>query len=165
VRVIGIDPGVAVTGYAVVERVGSRTRALDVGIVRTRPGAQAQRLLELEDGIDKVLVRHRPDAAAVERVFFNANVRTAMAVGQASGVALAAAARREIEVVDYTPLEVKLSVVGYGAATKHQVQTMVARLLGLARAPAPPDAADACALAICHLSRGALRDAVDRALA
>lgn len=164
-RVVGIDPGVAVTGYAVIERVASRSRAVDIGVIRTRPRPQAQRLAELGNGIDALLARHEPEAAAVERVFFNANVRTAMAVGQASGVALATAARRGIEVADYTPLEVKLSVVGYGAATKHQVQTMVARLLGLARPPAPPDAADACALAICHLSRGALRDAVGRALA
>jgi crossover junction endodeoxyribonuclease RuvC len=101
-----------------------------------------------------VLARSGADVAAVERLFFNANARTVMAVGQAAGIALACAAERGLEVHDYTPLEVKLSVVGFGGATKPQVQSMVAALLALESAPRPADAADALALAICHLWRG-----------
>ena len=163
-RVIGIDPGIATTGFAVVERSGSHPRARALGVVRTGPRAPyAVRLAELQARLADVLAAHEPDVAAVERLFFNANVKTAMAVGQASGVALAAAAEAGMEVVDYTPLAVKQSVVGFGGASKQQVQAMVARLLGLDQPPSPPDAADAAALALCHLNRAGLARALARA--
>ena len=163
-RVLGIDPGVAVMGYGVVERVDGKLRAVTFGVIRT-PGDDtlARRLMSLRCGLVEIMRAHAVDVAAVERLFFTTNVKTAMAVGQASGVALATAAEAGLEVADYTPNEVKQSVVGYGGATKSQVQTMIAALLGLDEPPRPPDAADACALAICHLNRSGLRAAITRA--
>ena len=164
-RVLGVDPGVARTGYAVVERQNGRFAASCLGVVTTSPGeSQALRLARLQVSLADIIANHRPDVAAVERLFFNSNAKTAMAVGQASGVVLATLADRGVEVTDYTPLEVKQSVVGYGGATKTQVQAMVAALLGLERAPKPADAADACALAICHLNRAGLRRAIESAI-
>ena len=166
VRVLGIDPGVATMGYAVVDRSGSKLAPVTFGVVRTPAReAQARRLVMLRDALVTIISDHRPDVAAVERLFFTTNVKTAMAVGQASGVALATAAEAGLDVTDYTPNEVKQSVCGYGGAVKAQVQAMVAALLGLAEPPRPPDAADACALAICHLNRAGLTSAIKRKLA
>ena len=165
-RAIGIDPGVATTGYAVVERRQSRLVPVAVGVVRTLSGRpQAERLASLRAQLASLIDRHRPEVAVVERLFFNANVRTAMAVGQASGAVLVAVADAGVEVVDYTPSEVKLSVTGAGNAAKRQVGRMVARLLGMGSPPSPADAADACALAICHLHRAGLRRALEGATA
>jgi crossover junction endodeoxyribonuclease RuvC len=165
VRVLGIDPGVAAMGYGVVERADGKIRLVTFGVIRTPAGeTQARRLMALRSGLVEIAREHAPDVAAVERLFFTTNVKTAMAVGQASGVALATVAEAGLEVTDYTPNEVKQSVVGYGSATKTQVQTMVAALLGLGEPPRPPDAADACALAICHLNRSGLRAAIGRAM-
>ncbi|MDQ3986529.1 MAG: crossover junction endodeoxyribonuclease RuvC, partial [Actinomycetota bacterium] len=122
-----------------------------------------KRLAALRARLAEILDEYRPEIAAVERLFFNVNVKTAMAVGQASGVALATAAELGVPVVNYTPLEVKQSVAGFGAATKNQVGAMVGALLGLADPPKPPDAADACALAICHINRSGLERAVEAA--
>jgi crossover junction endodeoxyribonuclease RuvC len=164
VRVLGIDPGFATTGYGVVERVAGSLRPVALGAVRTPASLpQAGRLAFLRAAIAEVLDATRPDVVAIERLFFNSNVRTAMSVGQASGVALCTAAEAGLDVVDYTPPEVKQSVVGVGNASKHQVQTMVAALLKLDAVPKPPDAADACALAICHLNRNGLSRAIARA--
>jgi crossover junction endodeoxyribonuclease RuvC len=161
---MGIDPGLRTTGFAVVEPGATRPRALAAGAVTTSArAAQAPRLARLRHELAGLLDAYEPDVVAVERVFFNANVRTAMSVGQAAGVALATAAESGVEVVHYTPTEVKLTVAGVGSAPKQQVQAMVARMLGLARAPAPADAADACALALCHLARVRLDTAVARA--
>lgn len=161
VRVIGIDPGVATTGYGVVERTGSRLVPVAVGVIRTEPHLpQAFRLARLRAALAEVLAEHRPEVASIERLFFNSNVRTAMAVGQASGVALSTLAEADIDVFDYTPSEVKQAVVGVGSAAKRQVQAMVAALLGLASGPKPADAADACALAICHINRSGLTRAL-----
>jgi crossover junction endodeoxyribonuclease RuvC len=163
-RVIGIDPGVATTGYGIVDKRGSGLTAVAAGAVRTHAGTPAaERLLQLRRAVAALLVEHRPDMFVIERLFFNANVRTAMAVGQAAGVALLCAAEAGLETCHYTPLEVKLSVVGVGRASKAQVQTMVAALLKLPTVPQPADAADACALAICHLNRSGLASAVARA--
>lgn len=163
-RVLGIDPGFATTGYGVVERVSGSLRPVALGAVRTPVSLpQAERLAFLRAALLDVLNRTTPDVVAIERLFFNSNVRTAMSVGQASGVALATAAEAGLQVVDYTPPEVKQSVVGVGNASKHQVQTMVAALLKLDAIPKPPDAADACALAICHLNRSGLSRAIARA--
>ena len=165
-RVLGIDPGFATTGYGVVERVAGSLRAVALGAVRTPSSLpQARRLAYLRSALADILAETRPDVLAIERLFFNANVRTAMSVGQASGVALATAAEAGLEVFDYTPPEVKQSVVGVGNADKHQVQVMVAALLKLDAIPKPPDAADACALAICHLNRSGLSRAIARSKA
>jgi crossover junction endodeoxyribonuclease RuvC len=163
-RVLGIDPGIATTGYGVVERDGGSFTAQAYGVITTSAGMpQAARLVRIRTALDELIATHRPDVVAVERLFFNSNVKTAMAVGQASGVALACAAGAGLEVFDYTPLEVKQSVAGVGNAPKKQVQAMVAALLNLEAPPKPADAADACALAICHLNRSGLRRAIDAA--
>lgn len=161
-RVVGLDPGISTTGYAAVERgANGDLVALDFGVWRTDPRlAQSLRLADLAGSVAVFLAKWQPEAAAVERLFFNSNVRTAMAVGQASGVLLAEAARAGVEVFDYTPPNVKLSVAGFGGADKKQVQSMVVALLHLDAPPTPPDAADACALAICHLNSGGLRRAI-----
>ena len=165
-RVLGIDPGFATTGYGVVERVAGVLRAVSFGAVRTPASLPpAGRLAYLRNALAEILAETHPGVVAIERLFFNSNVRTAMSVGQASGVALATAAEAGLEVVDYTPPEVKQSVVGVGNASKHQVQTMVAALLKLDTVPKPADAADACALAICHLNRSGLARAITSARA
>jgi crossover junction endodeoxyribonuclease RuvC len=164
VRVIGIDPGLTRTGYGVVERSSGGLVALGFGVVRTaRDRPPAERLADLGAEIVAVIGEFRPEVAAVERLFFNSNVKTAMSVGQASGVVLASAARAGLDVATYTPTEVKHSVVGFGSATKDQIGSMVSALLRLTEAPTPPDAADACALAICHLNRSGLARAISRA--
>lgn len=161
--VVGVDPGFVTTGFAAVSRTSGRPTVHEWGAIKTPAQAtHAARLAHLYDAIAHLLATHRPDAIAIERVFFNANVRTAMAVGQASGAALAAVAHAGIDVVEYTPNEVKQAVAGVGNAPKKQVQAMVGQILGLPEPPEPADAADACALAICHLSRARLVDAVAR---
>lgn len=163
-RVLGIDPGLATMGYGVVERVEGSLRPCALGVVRTSSSAPAAvRLASLRRDLIEILDTYRPDVVSVERLFFNANVKTAMAVGQASGVILASAAERGLTVFDYTPPEVKSSVVGVGDASKKQVQMMVTSILNLKEVPRFADAADACALAICHLNRSRLRQAVEAA--
>jgi crossover junction endodeoxyribonuclease RuvC len=159
--VLGIDPGTADTGYGVVESAGSRLRALDAGVIQTRPGAPLERrLTDIHEAVGAVLDRHQPDAMAVEELYFGANVRTAFAVGQARGVVLLAAGQRGIPSRSYTPQQVKSAVCGQGRAAKEQVGRMVARLLGLTEAPGPDHAADALAVAICELNRAPLARAV-----
>ena len=156
-RVLGIDPGLTRCGVGVVEVDAQRRASLvDVQVIRTAPDLALElRLLALGRGLEALIDEHRPDAMAIERVFAQQNVRSVMGVAQVSGLALRAAAEREIPVTLHTPSEVKAAVTGYGSADKKQVGTMVARLLGLAEAPRPADAADALALAICHAWRGA----------
>jgi crossover junction endodeoxyribonuclease RuvC len=164
-RVLGIDPGLSTTGFGAVERSGGRLLAVGFGVIRTDPRAPySARLKELREALAEVIARYEPAAVALERLFFNSNVKTAMSVGQASGIALLAAAEAGLDVADYTPSQVKSSVVGVGNATKKQVQSMVASLLRLSRAPERADAADACALAICHLNSHGYRTAVARAV-
>lgn len=148
--VLGIDPGTAMTGYGLVERTGSRLRAVDYGCLETPAGMPLpERLLLIQDGLIDLVESHRPDLVAVERLFFNKNVQTAFAVGQARGVALLTAARYGLPVYEYGPHEVKLAVTGHGRAEKIQVQRMVQVVLGMATLPRPDDAADALAIAIC----------------
>jgi crossover junction endodeoxyribonuclease RuvC len=156
VRVLGVDPGLTRCGLGVVEGdPGRPLHMVAVGHVRTAPDADiAHRLLTLEATIDAWVELHHPDVVAVERVFAQHNVRTVMGTAQASGVAILAAARRGIPVVLHTPSEVKAAVTGSGRADKAQVTAMVTRLLRLTEAPRPADAADALALAICHVWRG-----------
>jgi crossover junction endodeoxyribonuclease RuvC len=151
VRVLGIDPGLGRCGWAVVERAASGTTALGYGTVATRGEAVAPRLAELAGRLRAVVARYQPDALAIERLFVNANVRTAMTVGQASGVALLVAAEQGLPVAAYTPSQVKRAVTGTGAAPKAQIGYMVRALLKLDRVPTPADTADALAVALCHL--------------
>jgi crossover junction endodeoxyribonuclease RuvC len=163
--VLGIDPGLSCCGYGAVRRHERALTAVACGVLRTEPTAPLpDRLATLEAELDVFLRELRPCALAVERVLFQANVRTAISVGQASGIALAVAARAGVPVTHYSPNEVKLAVAGDGGAAKAQVQDMTRRLLRLAEAP-PPDAADALALAVCHLWRAPLRERVSRAVA
>lgn len=151
--VLGIDPGLSRCGYGGVEQLAGRQRAVTAGVVTTdRDLPLPQRLATLRHELRELVVEHRPDVVVVERVFFQTNVRTAMSVGQASGVALLTASEAGCEIAEYSSNEVKLAVTGYGAATKAQVQQMVATLLGLQSIPRPADAADALALALCHLA-------------
>jgi crossover junction endodeoxyribonuclease RuvC len=163
VFVLGIDPGLSRCGYACLEwrERGRVVRAAALGVLTT-PAADPlpTRLAALRAELGVLMRDLAPDVVAVERVFFQVNVRTAMGVGQASGLALAEAAARGCEVVQYTPNEVKEAVTGYGAATKEQVQKMVQARLGLGAAPRPADAADAAALALCHLALAPFRDRV-----
>ncbi|MBM3683696.1 MAG: crossover junction endodeoxyribonuclease RuvC [Actinobacteria bacterium] len=158
--VIGVDPGVSRCGYAVVERMGARTRAVAIGVLTTPPSDPLpRRLADLQTDLAALLDEFAPGVLAIERVLFQANVRTAMSVGQASGIAMAEAARRGIDVVEYSPNQVKGAVTGYGAADKQQVQRMVQTILGLAEVPRPADAADAAAVALCHLAHAPLAGA------
>ncbi|MBW3595519.1 MAG: crossover junction endodeoxyribonuclease RuvC [Actinobacteria bacterium] len=163
-RVLGVDPGYATTGYAVIERARGGLAPVAIGTIRTSgTDGRPERLAFLRSELLQVIAEHAPAAVALERLFFTVNARTAMAVGQASGVAMATAGEAGLEVTEYTPTEVKQSVTGTGTAPKHQVQAMIAALLHLAEIPKPPDAADACALAICHLNRSGLSKALARA--
>jgi crossover junction endodeoxyribonuclease RuvC len=153
VFVLGIDPGLSRCGYGCVADEAGHQRAVAAGVITTdRELPLPQRLATLRADLAELVAEHRPDVVVVERVFFQTNVRTAMSVGQASGVALLTASEAGCTIAEYTSNEVKLAVTGYGAATKAQVQQMVASLLGLAEVPRPPDAADALALALCHLA-------------
>lgn len=159
--VLGIDPGTASTGYGLVFAEGSRLAAVRAGVISTRPGiALERRLADIHVRVGELLDEHRPAALAVEELYFGANVRTALAVGQARGVVLLAAGQRGIPVRSYTPQQVKGAVCGSGSAAKDQVGRMVARLLALDAVPTPDHAADALAVAICDLNRAPLASAV-----
>lgn len=151
--VIGIDPGTATTGYGLVrENQDGSLTAVDYGAILTPADLPMPlRLLELYKKIKEILFLHHPESGAVEKLFFQRNVSTAISVGQGRGVALLALAESGIDVMEYTPLEVKQAVVGYGKAEKGQVQAMVKAILNLDEIPTPDDAADALAIAICHL--------------
>lgn len=150
-RIIGIDPGFAITGYGVIEYSGNKFLIIDVGVITTEASLElSDRLLSLSNSLDVLITKHKPEAMAVEELFFNTNVKTAIKVGHGRGVALLAAAKADIKVFEYTPLQVKQAVVGYGRAKKEQIQQMVKVLLNLEKIPKPDDAADALAVAICH---------------
>lgn len=163
--VLGIDPGTADTGYGVVQSAGASLRALDSGVIQTRAGVPLERrLAHIHGRVAELLGRHRPDAVAVEELYFGTNARTAFAVGQARGVVLLAAGQHQTPTRSYTPQQVKGAVCGHGRAGKEQVSRMVARLLGLPAPPTPDHAADALAVAICELNRGPLTEALAAAL-
>src|SRR5437660_691314 len=159
--VLGIDPGTADTGYGVVHGAGSRLRALDGGVIHTSSRlAPELRLAEIHARVAELLDHHRPEAIAVEQLYFGANARTAFAVGQARGVILLAGGQRGLPARSYTPQQVKGAVCGHGSASKEQVARMVARLLALAEPPGSDHTADALAVAICDLNRVPLMKAV-----
>ncbi|MEH0543163.1 crossover junction endodeoxyribonuclease RuvC [Streptomyces sp. B21-105] len=166
-RVLGVDPGLTRCGVGVVEGVAGRPLTmLGVGVVRTSADAElGQRLVAVEQGIEAWLDEHRPEYVAVERVFSQHNVRTVMGTAQASAVAMLCAARRGIPVALHTPSEVKAAVTGSGRADKAQVGAMVTRLLRLDAPPKPADAADALALAICHIWRAPAQNRLQQAIA
>ena len=166
-RVLGVDPGLTRCGLGIVEGgLGQPLRMVAVGVVRTpTTDAPQERLLALQTEIDLWLARHAPDAVAVERVFAKANIKGIMGTAQASAVPMLAAARLGLPLAMHTPTEVKAAVTGNGRADKAQVTAMVTRILGLAVAPKPADAADALALAICHVWRGGAQDRLQRAVA
>ena len=156
--VLGIDPGLTRCGYAVLHSQGNAVRPLSLGVIRTPADmALPNRLAELQRELKSLLVEFAPQAVAVEQVFFQTNVRTAMSVGQASGLALAEAAAFGCDVMQFTPNQVKDSVAGWGGADKAQVQKMVQARLGLSTPPKPADAADAAALALCYLAAAPMR--------
>jgi crossover junction endodeoxyribonuclease RuvC len=160
--VLGIDPGLSRCGYGVVSRNGSGALEATAGgvVITDRALSLPERLRLLYGELRALVADVGPDAVVVERVFFQTNARTAMATGQAGGLALVAAAESGCDVVQYTANEVKMAVVGFGGATKEQVQRMVAAQLGMPRPPRPADVADALALALCHLTSLPLRRAV-----
>jgi crossover junction endodeoxyribonuclease RuvC len=151
--VVGVDPGTAITGYGVVGQTeGGEFELLACGVIRTLPDQSVeQRLLELFDDFVALIQEFAPDELAIEKLFFGRNVTTAIAVGQARGVILLAAAQRGLSVAQYTPAEVKQAITGYGNADKRQIQEMVQRTLDLPLLPQPDDAADGVAVALCHL--------------
>jgi crossover junction endodeoxyribonuclease RuvC len=157
-RVLGVDPGTATTGYGVVEEAEEGLRALAYGVVTTSAGQPLpERLQTIYRELARLVREWEPDAAAVEELYFSVNVRTAMSVGQARGVVLLALADAGLTVAEYSPLAVKQALTGYGRADKRQMQGMVRMLLGLPEVPRPDDAADALAVAVCHLHSARMR--------
>ncbi len=160
-RILGIDPGVAITGYGVVEESGSVYRYIASGCIRTASDLKPEiRLLSIFEQINELVEEYKPQALVVEKIFFSKNVRTAFQVGEARGVILLIAAVSGLALFEYTPLQVKQAVAGYGNAEKAQVQKMVQLLLKLEKQPAVDDEADAMAVALCHLQNRRFQDAV-----
>ena len=158
---VGIDPGTAITGYGLVRDDQDELSLVTYGVIETPAGIPLhERLLLLYQELTEVLVLHCPQSGAVEKLFFQRNVRTAMSVGQARGVAMLALAQAGLPVAEYSPMEVKQAVAGYGGADKNQVQQMVRALLNLEDIPRPDDAADALAVAICHLHSARFRQMI-----
>ena len=150
-RILGIDPGIAIVGYGVVDKEGNSYKTVAYDAVTTRAHTPLGERLELVyKGIDEIIKMYRPDAMSIEELFFNNNAKTAIAVGQARGVILLAAVHNSVPVFEYTPLQVKQALTGYGRASKGQIQQMMKSILGLSSVPKPDDVADALAIAVCH---------------
>lgn len=158
--ILGIDPGIADTGYGVIKEEGVKLDCLVYGSIKTKAGADLITRLEvLYEELDKVVKKYKPGLAAIEQLFFNKNVRTALLIGQARGVVLLTLKQNKLPIIEFTPLQVKQAVAAYGRASKRQVQKMVKLILNLNELPRPDDAADALAVAICALnSRLCLRN-------
>jgi crossover junction endodeoxyribonuclease RuvC len=156
--ILGIDPGLAIVGWGVIEYSGSRFRVLGYGAIETPAGVSLEeRLLMIHKGVKQLIETYRPEQMAVEELFFNTNITTGIKVAEARGVILMTAHSMGVKLFEYTPLQVKQAVVGYGRAEKKQVITMVTMFLGLSAPPKPDDTADALAIAICHAHTGASR--------
>ena len=156
--ILGIDPGLAIVGWGVVEYSGSRFRTLGYGSIETPAGMKTEERLSLIfDGIQKLIETYHPEHIAVEELFFNTNITTGIRVAEARGVIIMCAYRMGVKVFEYTPLQVKQAVVGYGRAEKKQVISMVTMFLGLPKPPKPDDTADALAIAVCHAHSGSSR--------
>lgn len=151
IRILGIDPGYAIVGFGVLDYDGVKFTPVEYGAVLTEAGQPfPERLRAIHEDIEFIFDKFRPHSMAIERLYFTSNQKTAIDVAQARGVTVLSAARRNVPVFEYTPLQVKMSVVGYGKAEKRQVMEMTQRILNLAQIPKPDDAADALAIAICH---------------
>ena len=149
--ILGIDPGYAIVGYGVIEYKNNHFTVIDYGAILTDAGTPFNiRLEKIYDGLCNIIVRHKPEAMAIEKLFYNNNAKTVIDVSQARGVIMLAAQKNTVPAFEYTPLQVKQSVVGYGRAEKKQVQEMTRRILALEKVPKPDDTADALAMAICH---------------
>jgi len=158
-KILGIDPGIAIVGYSIIECKGNNYKALEYGCITTDSKMESpDRLKIVYDEILNIIDDHKPDDLAIEELFFNKNVKTAIMVGQARGVEILAAKNKGLEIFEYTPLQIKQAVVGYGRAEKQQVQEMVKMLLNLKELPKPDDVADALAVAICHGSSLKFKD-------
>ena len=150
-KILGIDPGYAILGYGVVEKTGNKFKVCDYGAITTDAGTpMTERLEHLYNSLREIIQEHRPDVASIEELFFNTNAKTAILVGQARGVAILACVKGGLEIEEYTPLQIKQALVGYGRADKKQMQAMVKAILNLETVPKPDDTADALAAAICH---------------
>lgn len=156
-RILGIDPGIAIVGFGFVDKLGSRIVPVQYGAIQTEAHTEtAQRLQIVYESTIELIDKYKPDAMGIEKLFFNRNVTTALTVGEARGVILLAAKQRGLQIGEYTPLQVKQAIVGYGKAEKKQVQEMVKLFLKLSAVPKPDDVADALAVAICHAHSSAL---------
>ncbi len=162
-RIIGIDPGIAITGYGVIDKNANNYRPVGYGMVTTQAGLDTyKRLVRIYNDLMQIFQQYKPECAVVEELFFNKNTKTAMIIGQARGVAILAAANAGLDIHEYTPLQIKQAVVGYGRAEKKQVQIMVKLLLALDEIPKPDDVADALAVALCHGSSCKMQSILDR---
>lgn len=158
-RIIGIDPGIAIVGFGIVEKQGSKLVPIQYGCIKTEAHTpEPLRLKQIYDAMTSLLTKYQPQVMAVEKLYFNRNVTTAFSVGQARGVIVLTAEEAAIPVFEYTPLQVKQAVVGYGQAEKRQIQEMVKLLLGLAKPPKPDDVADALGIAITHAHSSQLQN-------
>jgi crossover junction endodeoxyribonuclease RuvC len=164
-RILGIDPGIAIVGFGFIDKQGSKLVPVQYGSIQTEAHTDpAVRLMELYDAALHLIDKYKPDAMAIEKLFFNRNVTTALTVGQARGVLLLAAVQRGLAIAEYTPLQVKQAIVGYGKAEKKQVQEMVRLFLRLSAVPKPDDVADALAIAICHAHSAVLQQKLNGAM-
>ena len=150
-RILGIDPGIAIVGYGVVDKVGNQYKTVAYDAVTTKAHTPLEdRLEKVYNGVCEIIKEYKPDAMSIEELFFNNNAKTALTVGQARGVIILAAVQNHVPVYEYTPLQVKQALTGYGRAGKTQIQQMMRSMLGLAEVPKPDDVADALAIAVCH---------------
>ena len=164
-RVLGIDPGSETLGWGIVEGNVSKYAGVEFGVVRSNPRhAFSKRLANIYEGVAELIDRFQPDALSIEEAFYAVNVSVALKLGQVRGVVLLLAEQRGVSIAEYAPRLIKQAVVGYGNAEKHQVQEMVKLLLKMKSVPTPHDAADALAIAICHLHHAGMKDRIDKAL-
>ncbi|CAH0119107.1 MULTISPECIES: crossover junction endodeoxyribonuclease RuvC [unclassified Paenibacillus] len=164
-RILGIDPGIAIVGFGFIDKAGSKLTPVQYGSIQTEAHTPLEeRLLQVYEATLQLIDKYKPDTVAMEKLFFNRNVTTAFTVGQARGVMILAAVQRGLSVAEYTPLQVKQAVVGYGKAEKRQVQEMVKMFLRLQAVPKPDDVADALAVAVCHAHSYTLQQKVNEVL-
>lgn len=162
-RILGIDPGYAILGWGILDMKGNKFTPVNYGSLTTSSKTQMPlRLRQIYDGISQIIETYNPDVVAIEELFFNNNAKTAILVGQARGVAVLACAKHGLEINEYTPLEIKQGLCGYGHAEKNQVQNMVKTILNLSQIPKPDDTADALAAAICHGHSGRYKKLTER---
>ena len=164
-RILGIDPGYAIVGFGFIDKNGSRLTPVQYGSIQTEAHTDpGQRLKDIYESVVHLIDKYQPEALAIEKLFFNRNVTTALTVAEARGVTILAAVQKGLPVAEYTPMQVKQAIVGYGKAEKKQVQEMTRKFLNLAQVPKPDDVADALAIAICHAHSSTLTDKINGVL-